>query len=175
MSPAQVRDARRICVLGCSGAGKSTLTRELSGLLGLPAVHLDKLHWAPGWVERSDAETQARIDEAVAGDRWVIDGNFSRYSARRFERADLLVWLDYPRRICMQRVLKRVWTTSGTVRPDMGEGCPERLDVEFLRWVWHWEATQRPGLLDRVQDLALPLVWLRHPVETEAWLAGLRR
>ena len=40
-------------------------------------------------------------------------------------------------------VVKRILTTYGTVRPDMGEGCPERFDLEFLKWVWNYNKNKR--------------------------------
>ncbi|MEZ4322638.1 MAG: adenylate kinase [Myxococcota bacterium] len=173
VTAAEVRAARRIAVVGCSGSGKSTLSRELGPRLGLPVVHFDALHWAPGWVERDAVETRRRIEDAVATERWITDGNYGAYSGTRLARADLVIWLDYPRHVCMTRVLKRVWTTHGTVRPDMGEGCPERFDAEFLRWVWNWPAHNRPGQLDRIQDCEAPVLWFRHPRATERWLATL--
>ena len=94
----------RIAIVGCSGAGKSTLARELGMKLGLPVVHFDQLHWQAGWVERSVEDTQAAIDAAVAQQRWITDGNYSSYSEQRFDRADLVIWLDYPRRIASRRV-----------------------------------------------------------------------
>ena len=68
---------RRVLVIGCPGAGKSTLTRALAETLGLPAVYLDRLWWKSGWINRTRAEFDARLDAALAGDAWVMDGNYS--------------------------------------------------------------------------------------------------
>lgn len=164
----------RIAIVGCPGSGKSTLSRQLAELYDLPLVHFDQLHWAPGWVERSVEETADRIDAAVAEDRWVTDGNYTAYSEERLRRADLVVWLDHPRRVCLRRIAKRVWTESGKVRPDMGEGCPERFDASFVRWVWDWKRTHRPGVLDRMLNSPTAWVWLRHPRHTARWLEAQR-
>ncbi len=92
-------------------------------------------------------------------------------------------WLDYPRRICMRRVLHRIRTTWGVVRPDMGDGCPEKLDPDFIAWVWNWHRDQRPGVLERFADVPqldlssdppgsdeTRLLWFRHPTQTARWL-----
>lgn len=163
----------RWAIVGCPGSGKSTLARALGAKLGLPVVHFDQLHWAPGWVERSVEETQARIDAVVARDRWVTDGNYSGYSAHRLARAQRVVWLDHPRSVCLRRVFQRIWRSYGVVRPDMAPGCPEQLDPAFVRWVWRWHEDKRPAVLDRYLDSEVPWVWLRHPRETERWLASL--
>ena len=173
MSPAQVRAARRIAVLGSSGAGKSTLARVLGERLDLPVVHLDQLHWLPGWVDREDGDTQARVDAAAETEAWVMDGSFLRFSKRRFERAHLLVWLDYPTRVCLRRAVRRIRTTHGKVRADMAPGCPERLDLGFLNWIATWNRTHRTRMLDLVHEAHQPVVWLRHPRQTDAWLAQL--
>ena len=55
---------QRIVIVGCSGSGKSTLARKLGLLLGLPVVHLDVLHFFPGWKRASLAEFRARVTEA---------------------------------------------------------------------------------------------------------------
>lgn len=163
----------RVAIVGCSGAGKSTLARKLGPVLGLPVVHFDRLHWDAGWVERSQEETQARIDAAITEERWITDGNYTGYSAERLRRADLVIWLDYPRRICLRRVAKRIWTHAGEERPDMAPGCPERFDAGFVRFVWAWHALQRPGVLDRMWSSDVPWIWLRHPRQTERWVASL--
>lgn len=79
---------RRVLVIGCPGAGKSTLTRALAETLGLPAVYLDRLWWKSGWINRTRAEFDARLDAALAGDAWVMDGNYLRTLPRRLELLD---------------------------------------------------------------------------------------
>jgi len=133
----------RIMIIGCGGAGKSTLARQLGEKTGLPVVHLDKLFWTPGWVSVTEEEFDRRHEAALAQERWIIDGNFNRTIERRLERCDTVIYLDFSRVACLLGVLKRVVTTYGTVRPDMGEGCPERIDFEFLQWVWNFNKNKR--------------------------------
>ena len=76
------------------------------------------------------------VENEIAKDAWIIDGNFGSSLELRLSRAQAAVYLDYSRAVCLAGVLRRVWTTHGRVRPDMGAGCPERFDLSFLRWVW---------------------------------------
>ena len=133
----------RVIIIGCGGAGKSTLARKLGEVLDLPVVHLDKLFWKPGWVETSREEFDALLAQELAKDRWIMDGNFNRTMPERIARCDTVIYLDFSRFACLLGVLKRVLTTYGTVRPDMGEGCPERIDFEFLKWVWNYNKDKR--------------------------------
>lgn len=133
----------RILIIGCGGAGKSTLARQLGEKTGLPVVHLDKLFWHPGWVASSRAEIDAKILAELEKPRWIMDGNYNRTLPERVKYCDTIIYLDFSRMACLLGVLKRVITTYGKVRPDMGEGCPERFDLDFLKWVWNFNAQNR--------------------------------
>ena len=133
----------RIIIIGCGGAGKSTLARKLGEVLNLPVVHLDKLFWKPGWVETTAEEFDALLAMELVKDHWIMDGNFNRTMPERIKRCDTIIYLDFSRFACLTGVLKRIITTYGKVRPDMGEGCPERIDLEFLEWVWNFNKNKR--------------------------------
>jgi adenylate kinase family enzyme len=133
----------RILIIGCGGAGKSTLARQLGEKLELPVVHLDKLWWKPGWVESTPEEFDEKLAAELEKPQWIMDGNFNRTMPARVAKCDTIIYLDFSRFACLMGVLKRVMTTHGTVRPDMGEGCPERFDLDFLKWVWNFNKNKR--------------------------------
>ena len=133
----------RILIIGCGGAGKSTLARQLGEKTGLPVVHLDRLFWHPGWVESTKEEIDEKIAQAMEQPRWIMDGNYNRTMSKRLETCDTVIYLDFSTFACLMGVAKRVITTYGQVRPDMGEGCPERFDWEFLKWVCNYNRNKR--------------------------------
>ncbi|MGE0725377.1 MAG: topology modulation protein [Alphaproteobacteria bacterium] len=137
---------QRIVVVGCSGGGKSTLARAIGARLGLPVVHLDVLFWRPGWVESPREPFRARVAEALAGDRWVVDGSFANSLDLRLPRADLLVEVDLPRWRCILRALRRVVRYHGRNRPDLAPGCPEKFDPAFLRYIWRYRRDTWPKM-----------------------------
>lgn len=166
---------RRVLVLGCPGTGKSTLARSLGEALSLPVVHLDKLWWKSGWVNRTEGEFDALLDAVLLGEEWVIDGNYLRTLPRRLERCDAVVLLDYPRRVCLLRALRRILTWRGRTRPDMAADCPERLDGEFVRWIWEFHRTQRPQVLELLDGWTGEKHVFRSPKDCTRFLAKLER
>ena len=134
---------KRIMVIGCSGSGKSTLSRKLGEKLNIPVVHLDRLWWNPGWVESSREEFDAKLAEELSKEKWIIDGNFSRTLPRRLQRCDAVIYLDFNRFVCLWGMFQRVIGNYGRVRPDMGDGCPERFDPEFIKWIWGFNKNNR--------------------------------
>ena len=133
----------RIVIIGCPGSGKSTLARALGEKLNLTVVHLDKLWWTKDQQHTSREEFDTRLENALKLDRWIIDGNYSRTMETRLQHCDTVIYLDFSRFACLMGVAKRILTTYGTVRPDMGEDGPERIDWEFLQWVWNFNKNKR--------------------------------
>jgi adenylate kinase family enzyme len=138
---------QRILVIGPGGSGKSTLSKRLGEVLGLPVIHLDSLYWKPGWVEPDKTEWAETVRKVIAHETWIVDGNYSGTLAERLEACDSVVFLDLPRHLCLWRVLKRVMTGYGRTRADMPEGCPEKLDLKFLSWVWNYPVRSRRKVL----------------------------
>jgi adenylate kinase family enzyme len=141
---------RRVVIIGCAGAGKSTFARTLARRTNLPLIHLDREFWRPGWVKTPRGEWRGKVIELVAGENWIMDGNYDSSLDLRLPRADTVIWFDYPRRRCLWRVVKRIVITYGQVRPDMGAGCPEQIDPAFLRWIWNFNRRERPALLQQL-------------------------
>lgn len=144
----------KIAIIGYSGAGKSTLARALGERYGLPILHMDAVHHLPGWVEREPEEEKAILTEFLdSHESWVIDGNYSKVCfQRRVEEADLVIMLLFNRFSSLFRVTKRYRTFKGKSRPDMAQGCEEKLDGEFLRWVlWDGRGRRKRAFYRRLQ------------------------
>ena len=167
---------KRVLVIGSGGAGKSTFARRLGERLGLPVIHLDRVYWHAGWVESPKDEWLRKVEEMCAGEAWVMDGNYSGTLEVRLEACDTIIFLDLPRTLCVWRVLKRSFTAKRSGRPDMAEGCREKLDWEYLKflaWVWNYSERSRPKVLKRIEEHARDkqVITLRSSAEVEKFFA----
>ena len=108
-----LRGCQRIVILGRTGSGKTTLARELATAIGVPHVELDALYFGPGFSTAPLSVLRERTSAAIAGDRWVTDGNKSAVRDLVWPRADTVIWLDYPSVVSLWRLGKRaLWRTS---------------------------------------------------------------
>jgi adenylate kinase family enzyme len=128
---------QRIMIVGQPGSGKSTLARALGARTGLPVVHIDHIHWQPGWVERSRAEKTRLCREVEMREAWIFEGGHSATWDTRLARAEMLIWLDLPFGLRVWRILRRTLVYHGQSRPDLPEGCPEGFHRETLPF-WHF-------------------------------------
>ncbi len=134
---------KRVVVIGSGGSGKSTFSRRLGEATGLPVIHLDSHFWRPNWERTPVDEWEKQVSDMVRADSWIMDGNFGGTRLIRFRACDTVILLDIPRHICLYRVIKRAIKYRGRRRPDMAEGCREKVDLEFLSWVWNYPKSGR--------------------------------
>ena len=160
-------------IIGPGGAGKSTLANQLGELLDIKVLHLDQLYWQPGWVEMPKAEWLKTVEELLRRDAWIMDGNYSGTLAIRFQSCDTVVFMDFPRVLCLWRVLKRLLIYRNRSRPDVAEGCRERLTLEFILWIWNYSRRTRPKVVRMITSGpgGKKIVWLRSRSEVEKFLA----
>lgn len=165
---------KKVIVIGSGGAGKSTFSRRLGEKLGIPVVHLDKLFWHPNWTRTPEGEWVEIVRREVARDEWIMDGNFGVTREMRLQACDTVIFLDMPRWLCLYRVLKRTILYHKDTRPDMAEGCDERFDTEFIRWVWNYPNAGRKRVTMELERFPNKnVIVLRSTGEIESFLQNL--
>lgn len=169
----------RVTIVGPSGSGKSTLAKQLGKVFELPAFHMDQQFFNPGWVEKSKEALVGEVNGILdKNEQWIIEGNYSSTLPTRLSKSTHVYFLDYPRRIYVYRVLKRLLLTYGKVREDMAPGCPERIDLSFLKYVWNFKTQRREKLLKLIQS-EIPsncnLIKFKHPKECEQYLESIEK
>ena len=139
----------RIIVLGCPGSGKSTFARALAARTGLPLIHLDSVWWRADGSHISRDEFDRALAELLAGEKWIMDGDYSRTYKVRLRAADTVIFLDYPEDVCMAGIVGRL----GEERPDM-PWTESALDPELVAMVKNYARDNRPVLLDLLRRYA---------------------
>lgn len=164
----------RISIRGTSGSGKSTVGRAAAERLGIPFVELDAIRHGPNWTEMPDDEFQERVAEVVAGDDWIVDGNYGAVRAMTAERATQIVWLDLPRWLVLLQVTWRSFSRA-TLRKELWNGNREQFRNWLrpdhpIRWAWSTHGRRRAEY-----ETVLDGRWvrLRSRREVQAWLDSL--
>ena len=165
---------KKVLVIGPGGAGKSTLASQLGELLEIEVLHLDKFYWHAGWIEMPKAEWLKKVEELLRRDAWIMDGNYSGTLDIRFEACDTVIFLDMARTLCLWRVLKRAIMYRNRSRPDMAEGCHERLTWKFILWIWNYSSRTRPKIVRMLKSNleGKKIVWLRSQSDVKRFLAA---
>lgn len=164
----------RIVIIGNNGSGKSFLSKELSTLTGLPTIHLDTEFWRPNWTHLTREEWIEKQNEFISKEKWIIDGNHSSTMELRFKAADLIIFLDINRLVCLLGVFKR----HGKKRADMPHYLEERFDLEFLKFLkflWTFKKTRRDPIMELKEKYShTPFLTLKNRKEINNLLNDLR-
>jgi adenylate kinase family enzyme len=172
---------RRVSVVGNTGSGKTTLARILANRLGVPHVELDAIFHQPDWTPLPTDAFRKAVTDAVAGDGWVVDGNYSSVRDMVWDRADTVVWLDLPRYSVMRQVIARTVRRMIT-REELWNGNRERWrnlidgDESIIAWAWTHHAAYHHRYAAAASDLAcahLRFVRLASRAEMDQFLRSL--
>ena len=173
----------RIAIVGTSGSGKTTLARQTSQQLAIPHVELDALHWEPNWTEAADDVFRSRVAEALKGESWVVDGNYSKIRPLVWSRADTIVWLDYAFPIVVGRILQRT-IRRVVLQEDCCNGNRETFQKAFLSRdsmiVWAVQTYQKNrkrylSLFQQPEFAHLKKVRVTSPGMAQRWLEEVSR
>ena len=116
----------RINVVGTSGSGKSTFSRRIAKKLNVPYIEMDSLFWQANWIESTDEEFFPKVKKAIAGENWILDGNYSRTNYIKWERVNMVVFLDLAFHIVLYRIISRS-LIRGYKRQELWSGNKESI------------------------------------------------
>ncbi len=170
----------RIIIIGRTGSGKTTLGRQLANYLGVPHIELDSLLFGPDFTTVSLDVLRERTKAAIAGERWVTDGNKSSVRDLVWPRADTIVWLDYSILVSLWRLGRRaIWRSSLLQEQARESGTQRGLGAKYLagaRGVLKALSNHRGQRKEYPRLFALPenqhmlVVRLRSPRAAQKWL-----
>jgi adenylate kinase family enzyme len=147
---------KKVVIIGSSGAGKSTLARKIGELLNLEVFHLDRYFWQPGWREKPAELRRLILQRLIRNNQqWIIEGSYLDTSDIRLNAADTIIFLDMPALVCFGRVLNRYLKYHIELRPDLPEGCPEKLRLHYLIKILGFPLVKREGLYSWLSEFGL--------------------
>ena len=172
---------QRIAVVGTSCSGKTTFSRQLATLLGLTHIELDSLFWTPNWVGRPVPEFCRLVEQEIATDSWITDGNFYFVRNIVWSRATTVIWLNYSFPIVFARAISRTVRRAWTQEEVFSSGNYESFRRAFLStdsiplWVVRtfWRNRRDYKALQKSDKWPhLSFIELQHPKQANAFLSG---
>ena len=166
-------DYKKIILVGSGGSGKSWLSKKIAKATNYPLYHLDNEFWKPDWVMATKEEKETRYSEIFAGETWIIDGNYNSTLELRFAAADLIIFLDINRFVCILSAARR----AGRKRSDLPGYLEEsrwfsKRFFGFAKWLWEYPKAFRPQVL-ALRDMYPHKVFLH--VKSRREVRGLLR
>lgn len=125
---------QRIAIIGVPGSGKSTFANKLSQILNLPLYHLDKYQFL-GKEKREKQEFIKLKKEILNTESWIIEGCSISTLELRFQRADHILYFQYPANLCLFRILKRALFHK---RESKKTGCLTSINWKLLTYIWNF-------------------------------------
>jgi hypothetical protein len=170
----------KIVIIGSPGAGKSTLARKLKSILKIKVVHLDRIFWRPGWIEKPRDIRIEILDKIVQEKRWIIEGTYLSLSKPRLDAADTIIFLDIDPLICLRQIFQRHQIykphpeNHGRIRRDIQQGCTDKLTLPFILKVLGFPFQGRRTLKQKLHYYKTKqIIWLHTTKEVEDFLAVL--
>lgn len=137
---------QKVIIIGCPGAGKSTFARALRDVTKLSLYYLDMIWHKPDKTNVTREEFDARLNQVLQGDKWIIDGNYLRTLEVRLAACDTVFFLDYPLDVCLIGANSRI----GIKREDM-PWVETEFDEEFKQWIMDFSSEQRPKIYELLE------------------------
>ncbi|EGR8765005.1 AAA family ATPase [Listeria monocytogenes] len=154
-----LKNKEKVLIIGPNGAGKSTFATELGKHYDFEVCHLDKLFWQENWNAVAKADFEDKVDNIMSSKKkYIIDGDYFFNLEKRLEHADLVIWIKIPLFLCVANIIKRRFKYMTNVRPDVTEGCDEKLNLSLLLYALKYNkrsGKQTKELLDNVYDKEL--------------------
>jgi adenylate kinase family enzyme len=175
---------RRIAVVGTTSSGKSTLAQKLAQKINANYIELDAFYWEPNWTPATALDFFIRTEEAIQAEAWVTAGNYRLVRDLIWDKAEAIIWLDYPFHVVFWRLLKRTVTRAVT-QEELWNGNRESFWGHLKLWspdsLFHWffktfwmRKREYPQLFSLPENKHLKIIHFKQTGEADEWLNNIK-
>jgi len=167
---------KRLLIIGNSGSGKTTLARQISKILGIPAVHIDTLRFIEGkpWEEIPKVEFHSKVNAVASADEWVFEGCSTSTLPQRLDRCDSVIFLDFNRFYCLYYAIKRCMQIKTKPRLELPKNCIDKIDNKFLWWIlFDYPNRSRPRIIEAINTSGKTIYHIKSRKQVRNLIADL--
>ncbi|NEK81758.1 MAG: hypothetical protein G3W58_11115 [Pantoea ananatis] len=169
-----INSIKRVVITGNSpGSGKTYMALHLHQKTEFPLFHLDRIFWQSNWQSVTEKEFLQRQSEIINNSSWIIEGGYIGSLRQRALQADLVIVVVAGKWKSLWRVIARRLKNGG-IRKDLPEGCPDKIDIEFLRFILTTYSGRLARIKDQLKDISAPVYYIKSKRELECLIQNLK-
>jgi len=169
-----INSIKRVVITGNSpGSGKTYMALHLHQKTDFPLFHLDRIFWKSNWQSVTEKEFLQRQSEIINNSSWIIEGGYIGSLRQRALQADLVIVVVAGKWKSLWRVIARR-VKNGGLRKDLPEGCPDKIDIEFLRFILTTYSGRLARIKDQLKDISAPVYYIKSKRELECLIQNLK-
>lgn len=161
------------------------MSKRLCEILGHSYVEMDQLFWEPNWKFPLEEKFFEKLRAALDQEHWILDGNYTRTIPIKWERVEMVVWLDYSfSRTLTQAIKRALWRSMTKIELWPGTGNRESFRKSFFSRdsiIWWTITTHKKVRVKYEKCMADPkfahikFVRLRNHEEAENFLNEMKK
>lgn len=169
----KIKNIRKIAIIGGPGTGKTTLATILSNALSIHSYSLDPIKFSNNWKKKSKSEVEKQINFILKEKTWIIEGNTLTYLKKIVDKADLIIFLDYPLFFQLKGIFHRFWKCCIKEEKTIFY-CHQKVSFRFLCKTIFFNPMKRPKIL-KVLDGKKTITILKDPIQVHQWLSKIKK